>query len=637
MESGKHGATRLIPKVEVVPDVTELRPITLLQVDYRLLSKCLASRLHKVMHEVVDAGQLGVAAPGKGGSILTGLYNIISSIDYVNLHDLTAFLASFDNLKAYDRSNIVYLDKVTERMAFPPIFQAWLRMLHLGATTKLILPAGLSREIPVSFSFRQGDCISGDLFCINQEPLLRMLRSRLAGLCVFNFKEKDISYLDDIQILSEKEEDLVMFDHVMKMYEKQSGAMLSRDKKSKVMGLGKWQGREDWSQEVPWLRPVLEMKVLGFTVCPQYSDTVRRTWEQVFRGFQKALFSWGSRALYTLHQRVTVLQTFALSKLWYTSQVLPLPTSVVRKIDSASSAFIFRGRPERLKLAELQNQVKKGGLGLVCVATKAECLLLRQGLRILQRQGENCFLHIGHWLGFSLQENFPLLNVCRPVLLPRFALHKAMLEVLEEGLIRREYDPQELEAATSKKIYESRVADIIPPPKVEEKYPSINFRSLVYPRLGYTILEAEPKDILFCLTHNIQPTKQRLFEQNRVPNAFCPVPECQNMIQDREHLFCSCYLVSQAWLWLRTRLLQLLPNTIGATGTSSEEFLLLQFSKDIYDKEVVWLLGNYCDIVVKLVLSKKRRLTAANVEAVMKGRLFSLKTRAVVQPQISNL
>lgn len=32
MESSRHGATRLIPKVETVPDVTELRPITLLQV-----------------------------------------------------------------------------------------------------------------------------------------------------------------------------------------------------------------------------------------------------------------------------------------------------------------------------------------------------------------------------------------------------------------------------------------------------------------------------------------------------------------------------------------------------------------------------------------------------------------------------
>ena len=223
--------------MEEVPDVTELRPITLLQVDYRLLSKCLAMRLKMVIEEVVDPRQLGTASPGNaGGSILTGVYDILSSIDLVNQQNRQAFLASFDNMKAYDRSSIVYLDKVTERMAFPPLFRAWLKMLHRDATTRLLLISGLSREIPVSFSFRQGDSIAGDLYCITQEPLLQMLRNRLVGLLVTDFFQKDTSYLDDIQILSGDERDLITFEIVMKRFEQQSGAMLSRSKKSKVMG-----------------------------------------------------------------------------------------------------------------------------------------------------------------------------------------------------------------------------------------------------------------------------------------------------------------------------------------------------------------------------------------------------------------
>ena len=365
MDSRRHGATRLIPKVQTVPDVSELRPITLLQVDYRVLSKCLAARLHSVMHKVVDPGQLGVPTPGKGGAILTGVYKILSSIDYVNSNNMKAYIASFDNIKAYDRANTTYLEKVTEKMEFPVLFRAWMKMLHQGATTRIILPGGLSREIQVTFSFRQGDPIAGDLYCISLEPLVTMLRTKLTGLCFFNFVEIDTTYMDDTQILSEDEEDLIIFDQVMRAYEKQSGAMLSRDKKSKVMGIGQWQGKEDWPEEVPWLRPVNQMKILGIVVCPQYSDTVRQTWELVLSKLQKTLFSWESRALRTLQQRVEVLQTFALSKLWYAAQVLPLPAQMVKKIESASSAFIFRGRPERLKLAELQNPKERGGLGLV--------------------------------------------------------------------------------------------------------------------------------------------------------------------------------------------------------------------------------------------------------------------------------
>ena len=394
---------------------------------------------------MVDQRQLGVpASDNGGGSILRGVYDILASIDLVNKDKRQAFLASFDNMKAYDRSSTVYFEKVTERMAFPPLYRSWLKMLHCDATTKLLLPSGLSREIAVSFSFRQGDNIAGHLFCLTQEPLLRMLRNRLVGLLNTNFFQKDTSYFDDIAVLSGDERDLITFETVMKRFEAQSGAMLSRDKKSKIMGLGAWQGREDWPQEVSWIKSVKVMKVLGFQVCPQYSDTLSQTWDKVLRGFQRTLYAWESRALITLQQRVTVLQTFALSKLWYTAQVLPLPTTVLKKLESASSSFIFRGHHERLKQSEIQNTVECGGLGLMCVATKAECLLLRQSLRIIQRSDQNCFRHLGHWIGNSLTDAFPALAEIGPMcrsLHSQHPLHRAMLKALQEGLLRDEFKP----------------------------------------------------------------------------------------------------------------------------------------------------------------------------------------------------
>ena len=113
------------------------------------------------------------------------------------------------------------------------------------------------------------------------------------------------------------------------MYKAQSGAMLSRGKKSKFMGLGQWQVQEDWPQEVSWLQTVKKMKILGFMVCPLYQDTLENTWDMVFRGVQETIFSWGGRALSTLQQRANVLQTFALSMVWYAAQVLPLPDKFV--------------------------------------------------------------------------------------------------------------------------------------------------------------------------------------------------------------------------------------------------------------------------------------------------------------------
>ena len=519
--------------------------------------------------------ETSIKATGEG-NILTGVYEILASIDYINKSKGNGFLMSADLVKAFDRAMVAYLMLVTERMQFPKVFRDWLKMLHEGAVTQLILSSGLSRQIKVSFSFRQGDCIAGDLYCIVQEPLLRMLRKMLEGIKISNFKQKDTDYMDDTQIMSSDPQDLVVFNQVMVKFEAQSGAILSRDKKTKILGLGSWQGRTEWPAEVSWIKSVSQLKVLGFVFCPKYSETLKCSWENVFRGFQKTLYSWESRLLFTLQQRVFTVNTFALSKLWYTAQVLPLPIATARKFESVVSSFVFRGRHERLKLSEVQNPPSRGGLGLTCVSTKAQCLLLRQSLRVLNRPQESCCKHLGYWLGHFLQEPFPHLSQHGPVsqtLLTQFPLHSAILEGLEEGLTRNEFSPNKLSEVTTKAIYKGRSVDVLPPPKVELEFPSVNFHELVYPRLSQVVLEPGPRDTLFCLVHGLYRNRARLFRQGRAQDPACPVPECHRAVQDREHIFCSCSRVVEAWLWMRSRLLQLLPTSIGAAGISNEEFI----------------------------------------------------------------
>ena len=103
IDSGRHGATKLNSKVDGVPFVTDLRPLTLLCCDYRILSKCVTGRLQKVISEVVDSSQL--ATGDKEKNIMTGAYDIISTIDYVNKYNKPAYVASYDLVKAYDRAS----------------------------------------------------------------------------------------------------------------------------------------------------------------------------------------------------------------------------------------------------------------------------------------------------------------------------------------------------------------------------------------------------------------------------------------------------------------------------------------------------------------------------------------------------
>ena len=219
------------------------------------------------------------------------------------------------------------------------------------------------------------------------------------------------------------------------------------------------------------------------------------------------------------------------------------------------------------------------------------------------------------------------------VLLPQYPLHAAMLEVIQEGLTRNEFTPSNLAGVNTEIIYQGRAADVLPNPKVETQFLGVDFPGLVYPRLSHAVLEPGPRDTLFCLAHGLFRNRARLFQQHRAQDPYCPVPDCQGAVQDREHIFCSCSRVVEVWLWMRSQLLLLLPNTIGAVGTSNLDFILLQFPKDSKETECVWLLGNYVEFVESNIVSKNKTVKVDHFKGVLRSRLQEMSSRSVVRPQ----
>ena len=91
------GATRLGPKVAGVPQIDELRPITLLNCDCKILTKLFVLRMIPILIFVIIFGQL--CTVGKK-NILFGVNNLLSSISYAKQKKLGGCLISLDFFKA---------------------------------------------------------------------------------------------------------------------------------------------------------------------------------------------------------------------------------------------------------------------------------------------------------------------------------------------------------------------------------------------------------------------------------------------------------------------------------------------------------------------------------------------------------
>ena len=193
-----------------------------------------------------------------------------------------------------------------KKMKFGAKFCAWIKMLHEGAQTRFNLK-DLTHAINVSFSIRQGDPVAMILFILYIEPFLLYLEKTLSGLHI-----SGIPWVSFYGIFTDTVEDFEKIDHAVVKFEALSGAILSRNRKCKILGLGGWRMRRNWP--LAYLQADEEIKIFGIYVRDSYRSMVKRNWDYRFDKFQNCVLSWSSKFLPSLRVRVEVLNIFALSR-----------------------------------------------------------------------------------------------------------------------------------------------------------------------------------------------------------------------------------------------------------------------------------------------------------------------------------
>ena len=585
MDSDKLGATRLIPKVTGVPKVDELRPITLLNCDYRILSKILVLRLRPVLPSVIRSGQL--CSVGKK-NILFGVHNIFSTIMHTNQKNGKSCLLSLDFFKAYDRVLLSFLIQVMKKMKFSNLFCQWIAMLHDGAQTKFILQNGLSRAVMLSFSIRQGDPIAMLLYILYAEPLLVYIERKVTGSIFPGLKNVE-GYCDDLNVLTTNEEDLLVVDRAIVKFESISGAILSRNRKCEVIGFGKWKDREIWP--LHYVRSVKEIKVFGIIIMNSYRDLLKSNWNYRIKNFESALMSWTSRSLVSIYQRVQIINTFAMSRLYYLASILPLPEMSAKKLDQLIGKFIwgFSGKILRVSLEDLRLPKARGGLGLKCMRRMSKSLLLSQVLRLLKSGDEKSITHMGFWVGELLGDLLPGIELgdhCEK----GGEYFDYIASLIVEAKLGELIDKDNWRTTTAKALCWGWDKSC-PLSKVEKE--SSFPMSQTWFNLNLDCLLSSEREMLYLLSHNKLPVKERMFRIGRDSDPYCNfcLDEIGAVDCDADHFFTKCKNVLHVWGQVRRLILCLLD--IG-NAEKVTDIMILTLNLPLKKcPGVAWIVGTY--------------------------------------------
>jgi exonuclease III len=164
------GSVRLIPKKGDTSDIKNWRPISLLNVLYKVLSKALNNRLKKIAGSIITRSQKGFV---ENRYIQECLINTIEIINYANVNEIESFCLALDQKKAFDSVNHAFMTEVYKFFGFGPEFINMINVLTTGRNACLIWEDGtLSESFPLEGGHTQGNGPSPLLFDFCQQILL---------------------------------------------------------------------------------------------------------------------------------------------------------------------------------------------------------------------------------------------------------------------------------------------------------------------------------------------------------------------------------------------------------------------------------------------------------------------------------
>ena len=407
---------------------------------------------------------------------------------------------------------------------------------------------------------------------------------------VKNIQQSSEAYCDDLNVITEDVNDMMLVDEIVTMFESVSGAILSREKKCKVLGFGRWKNRNNWP--LNYLQTVKEVKIFGIFIMDSYRSLLKRNWEYRFKNFEDTIMSWSLRSLDTVHQRVEVVKTFALSRIIYVASILPLSKTMSKKFEKVIGKFLwnFSGKILRVSISELKLAREKGGLGLTCIYSVAKSLKLSQILKLINSGDTKSISHIDLWIGEVLHDLDPDLGVADHSLqVPAFFEELALL--LTDAKIANIIDIHNWRSLSNKSIYLSYLSEL-PPPRVELDT-GISMVD-VWKRINFPCLDLQEREVMFLVAHRKLPVPERLFRIRLANDPYCQTCfDCDGaaMICDLEHFFCTCKRVIECWRLIRG-IIHNFPSSFQ-NSPQNLDLISLNFNRNSYEKEIVWLVTSY--------------------------------------------
>jgi len=438
----REGLITLIPKKDKDTLLIKIwRPITLLNQDYKLVTKAIATRLCTVLPKIINSDQTGFLKNRYIGENIIRLTNIMDFLDESNE---AALLLSVDFEKAFDCLEWKFVEYCLCKFNFGRSLIQWIKLFYTDIITRVSNNGWVTDIFYPSRGSRQGCPLSPYIFLICAEILACLLRNNnnIHGIKIENINFLVSQYADDTLItLKYSEENLKAIIKVFELYAKLSGLKVNYNK-SLIMPLGRI--KYNYEVLVPdcrfqWTEGPLQS--LGVLICHRTEDLLKLNYTKSLKKMETMLKIWGKRYL-TLYGKVTVINTFVISQLVYLLSVLPSPSDeILTHINLMIFDFIWNKKPDKIKRDVMKLPKEHGGLSVPDIFIKNFSLKIAWVQRIIKNDN-SWNIMLARYLPISLNFIWKLnININDVQILTKNIPNQFMRQIISAWSIYNFHDP----------------------------------------------------------------------------------------------------------------------------------------------------------------------------------------------------
>ena len=210
------------------------RPISLVNCDLKISTKCLTNRLKPLMANLSHEHQY--AKPGKQNFFIANLLRDLwwDACDC----KIDAYFVSFDFKKAFDSIDQHWFSQVFQKMNFPAKFIRTINSLNKDANVRVLVNGFRTKQVPINKGVRQEDPLSLYLFLLAVEPLVATINNDTIIEELGKGRKRNVkcpSYADDLTLTLVGSPSVCLAFEIIERFSEATGLKLNMEKTQGMM------------------------------------------------------------------------------------------------------------------------------------------------------------------------------------------------------------------------------------------------------------------------------------------------------------------------------------------------------------------------------------------------------------------